>query len=140
MTIPVQFISRLAIPLVVTALLFTDNLGPDQVKLYDKIQRASDLALHKAKGEGEGPTESFDYIVIGGGSAGAVVANRLSASGDNTVLLIEGGGDPNPLSDLPLARRHIYAAPSDLVLSYASVPQANACLAQGVSFLFVISF
>lgn len=33
-----------------------------------------------------------DYVIIGAGSAGCVLANRLSASGEYTVALIESGG------------------------------------------------
>ncbi|MEO1573570.1 MAG: GMC family oxidoreductase N-terminal domain-containing protein [Pseudomonadota bacterium] len=35
----------------------------------------------------------FDYVLVGGGSAGATLAARLSASGDASVCLLEAGGD-----------------------------------------------
>lgn len=45
--------------------------------------------------------ESYDYVVVGGGSAGSVVAGRLAASGASTLLLEAGGTDRRPDVVLP---------------------------------------
>lgn len=67
----------------------------------------------------------YDYIVVGAGSAGAVVANRLSEDPTVKVLLLEAGGSENIFSDIPLAAATLQMTPIDW--AYQTEPQSASC-------------
>jgi choline dehydrogenase len=67
---------------------------------------------------------TYDYIVVGAGSAGAVVANRLSADPRNKVLLLEAGRASHPWSRIPIGYARLITNPAANWL-YASQPEAN---------------
>ena len=70
-------------------------------------------------------TKYFDYIIIGGGSAGCVLANRLSSDARISVLLIEAGEwDKNPWIHIPLGYGRHFENPK-VNWMYHSAPEAE---------------
>lgn len=69
----------------------------------------------------------YDFIIIGSGSAGAVIANRLTEVENWNVLLLEAGGDETEISDVPLMAGYLQL--SQLDWKYKTEPSGKACLA-----------
>ncbi|XP_014608980.1 PREDICTED: glucose dehydrogenase [FAD, quinone]-like [Polistes canadensis] len=67
----------------------------------------------------------FDFVIAGGGTAGSVLANRLSEINNWDVLLIEAGEDPSALSDVPGMILMIQGTEEDY--SYDIEPQEGFC-------------
>ena len=66
----------------------------------------------------------YDFIVVGAGSAGAVVANRLSADPKNKVLLLEAGPADHPWTRIPVGYSRLITNPTVNWL-YSSEPEAS---------------
>ncbi|XP_008548153.1 glucose dehydrogenase [FAD, quinone] [Microplitis demolitor] len=70
--------------------------------------------------------ESFDFIIVGGGSAGSVLASRLSEQPNWKVLLIEAGTYPSAKSNVPARFFELWGTAEDYF--YPQEPQENFCL------------
>jgi choline dehydrogenase len=66
----------------------------------------------------------YDYIVVGAGSAGAAVANRLSADPRTKVLLLEAGPASHPWSRIPIGFARLITNPAANWL-YSSEPDES---------------
>ena len=69
----------------------------------------------------------YDFIIVGAGSAGCVLANRLSENPNWKILLIEAGGNENFLMDIPLYANYFQQLPTNW--KYITEPQKDTCLA-----------
>ncbi|KMQ93652.1 glucose dehydrogenase [Lasius niger] len=71
--------------------------------------------------------KSYDFIVIGGGSAGNVIVNRLTENPEWNVLLLEAGGHETEITDVPILSLYLHKSKVDW--KYRTQPQSTACQA-----------
>ncbi|GAB6031331.1 hypothetical protein CHUAL_009116 [Chamberlinius hualienensis] len=107
--VAVTSILPLAILAPLSALLYYYNVEPPKFKVVKR-----------------GLADHYDFIVVGAGSAGAVVASRLSEDPSVRVLLLEAGGDETFLSEIPALSGYLQL--SELDWQYKTTPQQLACL------------
>jgi choline dehydrogenase-like flavoprotein len=95
------------------------------------------LAAYRLLGMSEWLTEiikkdlqpSYDYVIVGGGTSGGVLAYRLSEDANKTILVIEAGGHPNVENvDVPIFADTVRSS-GQLDWRYTTVPQKHACKA-----------
>ncbi|XP_057652624.1 4-pyridoxate dehydrogenase-like [Diorhabda carinulata] len=86
-------------------------------KNNEKLFRTSDSKIHDYG--------KYDFIIVGAGAAGAVLANRLSEVANWEVLLLEAGGETNDFSDIPAYDNLLQR--TDMNWGYYSTPQTTCC-------------
>lgn len=70
--------------------------------------------------------ESVDYIVVGGGTSGLLVANRLSRDADTTVAIIDPGSDERDNAIVKSPNDWLQILGTDLAKPHVSVAQPHA--------------
>ncbi|CAL8130342.1 unnamed protein product [Orchesella dallaii] len=93
-------------------------LEEDKVKSLTELE--NDLNLPRIK--------EYDFIVVGAGTAGCIIAGRLSEQFN--VLLLEAGGEPVPVAQVPYFNLDVASNP-DVSYVWPSVPQQFASLDTG---------
>jgi len=92
---------------------------------------AHDMAEHAALAQAVQATQlanlksEYDYIIVGAGSAGCVMAHRLSQDGRSTVLVVEGGGTNIEQEKIADSRLYVRNFGTDTDWGYKSTPQSH---------------
>ncbi|XP_017780006.1 PREDICTED: glucose dehydrogenase [FAD, quinone]-like [Nicrophorus vespilloides] len=74
----------------------------------------------------ENPKQNFDFIIIGAGTSGCLIANRLSEVKEWNVLLLEAGTDPTSTVEVPTFFDRLKMSEEDW--KFSTTKEKNACL------------
>ncbi|XP_060071667.1 glucose dehydrogenase [FAD, quinone]-like [Ylistrum balloti] len=74
--------------------------------------------------------DTYDYIIVGAGSSGSVVAGRLTEDPTNHVLLVEAGGSDDESPHILVPGEAMLLLESEQDWGYRTEPQKHACFAQ----------
>ena len=69
--------------------------------------------------------QTYDFLIVGGGTAGSVLAARLSEDPRVRVLLLEAGGSPSPLASVPVMTASLQMSTYDW--GHLTTPQSASC-------------
>lgn len=78
----------------------------------------------------------FDFVIIGGGTGGTVLANRLSEVDGFDVLLLEAGDTENDFTDIPAMNYYLRSSPMNW--GYFTKPQKKSCLGKMVNIYILV--
>lgn len=109
-------------PLTLLAMVPLIAVGVNYWKYYDSDPESKIVDVPQLDAQ-------YDFIVVGAGSAGAVIASRLSEISNWTVLLIEAGGDETELSDIPSLAGFMQLTELDWKFQTKPRPQRDFCQA-----------
>ncbi|KAJ8871914.1 hypothetical protein PR048_028254 [Dryococelus australis] len=98
----------------------------DSVSLYMNI--VSHLVTYRPNPP---PEPEYDFVIVGGGTAGCVLANRLSEIPHWKVLLLEAGGEEPEAAKVPAFAKLLWN--SSLDWGYTTVPDNRSCGGNGCS-------
>lgn len=113
--------------LIATVLVIGTARGQLLRSVLEFLRKGEENLQMESRNSGSDISE-FDFIIVGAGTAGCALANRLTENPNWTVLLIEAGQHENLLMDVPLMVQYLQRN-LDVDWSYRTQPSNVSCLA-----------